>query len=123
MAPSGERWLDRDAGPVVRAYALTRGRSRPEGAAFDLMDVVNAPRQRASDLRRLTPEHKQLLALCQQPVVVADLASEVNLALGVVQILLSDLRLRGLVSVVRPASPVRQEESVLQSVLEGLRAL
>jgi Protein of unknown function (DUF742) len=123
MAPSGERWLDREAGPVVRAYALTRGRSRPEGAPFDLVDVVTAPRQRASDLRRLTPEHKQLLELCQQPVVVADLASEVNLALGVVQILLSDLRQRGLVSVVRPASPVRHEESVLQSVLEGLRAL
>jgi Protein of unknown function (DUF742) len=123
MPPSGERWLDREAGPVVRAYALTRGRSRPDGAAFDLVDVVTAPRRDAADLRRLSPEHKQLLALCQRPVVVADLASEVNLALGVVQILLSDLRQRGLVSVVRPASPVRHEESVLQSVLEGLRAL
>jgi hypothetical protein len=123
MAPAGERWLDREAGPIVRAYALTRGRTRPDGAAFDLVDVVTAPRSHESDLRSLSPEHRQLLALCRRPVVVADLASEINLALGVVLILLSDLRERGLVSVVRPATPVRHEESVLLSVLEGLRAL
>jgi hypothetical protein len=122
MASGGERWLDRDAGPVVRAYALTGGRSKPDGAAFDLLDVVSAPRQ-LGDLRRLTPEHKRLLELCRRPVVVADLASEVDLALGVVQVLLSDLRQRGLVSVVRAVSPIPHEESVLQSVLEGLRAL
>ncbi len=123
MATGGERWLDREAGPVVRAYAVTRGRSKPEGKAFDLMDVVSAAGQVQVDLRRLSPEHKKLLDLCQHPVVVADLASEVDLALGVVQILLSDLRQRGLVSVVRPAAPLAQAESVLQSVLDGLRAL
>jgi hypothetical protein len=123
MATGRERWLDREAGPVVRAYALTRGRSKPEGKAFDLVDVVSARGVSDADLRRLAPEHKQLLELCKHPVVVADLASEVDLALGVVQILLGDLRQRGLVSVVRPTTPQAQEESVLQSVLDGLRAL
>ena len=33
-----ERWLDRDAGPVVRPYALTRGRTRPPGLTLGLID-------------------------------------------------------------------------------------
>ena len=38
--PSNERWLDAEAGPVVRPYALTRGRTRHSGEAFDLVATV-----------------------------------------------------------------------------------
>jgi len=54
---------------------------------------------------------------------VADLASETDLPLGVVRVLLGDLRERGLVRVVMAASRSAPEESVLRSVLDGLRAL
>jgi hypothetical protein len=30
MTSGGEMWLDREAGPVVRHYALTAGRTRPK---------------------------------------------------------------------------------------------
>ena len=40
MAPGDDdRWLDRDAGPIVRPYALTGGRTRPKGKTFDLMTM------------------------------------------------------------------------------------
>jgi Protein of unknown function (DUF742) len=123
MTSGGEMWLDREAGPVVRHYALTAGRTRPRGEKLDLIDMVTAVSEPRADPRGLEPEHRQLIELCQTPAAVADLASQVDLPLGVVRILLGDLREKGLVRVVR--APVRgtARESVLKSVLEGLRSL
>ena len=39
----GERWFDEEAGPVVRPYAVAKGRTLPSGgASFGLIDVVVA---------------------------------------------------------------------------------
>ena len=35
-------WMDRDAGPVVRPYAMTQGRVAPSGGEFDLLAFVVA---------------------------------------------------------------------------------
>ena len=67
--------------------------------------------------------HRRLLDLCQRPGAVADLASGIDLPLGVVRVLLGDLSQRGLISVVRAAGRSTPQESVLRSVLDGLRAL
>jgi DNA-binding transcriptional ArsR family regulator len=123
MISGDERWLDRDAGPVVRPYALTRGRTRSRGPDLGLIDLVVAVGSAQVEPRRLGPEHKSLLALCRSPVTVADLASETDLPLGVVRVLLGDLREAGLVSVVGSSGEPTPEESVMRSVLDGLRAL
>lgn len=123
-SPNAEKWLDRDAGPVVRPYALTRGRTHSAGAEFGLLDMVAAVPVGADELRGLPPEHRRLLELCRRPAAVADLASEVDLPLGVVRVLLGDLRQQGLVTVAKAAAQRNlSEESVLRSVLDGLRAL
>ena len=116
-------WMDREAGPVVRPYALTRGRTQPAGAAFGLIDIVTAAATRSGDSRGLGPEHRRLIGLCRRPIAVADLASETDLPLGVVRVLLGDLRERGLIAVAGQAERARSEENVLRSVLDGLRAL
>jgi DNA-binding transcriptional ArsR family regulator len=123
MISGDERWLDRDAGPVVRPYALTRGRTRSRGPDLGLIDLVVAVGSAQVEPRRLGPEHKSLLTLCRSPVTVADLASETDLPLGVVRVLLGDLREAGLVSVVGSSGEPTPEESVMRSVLDGLRAL
>jgi hypothetical protein len=123
MTSGGEMWLDRDAGPVVRSYALTRGRTRPGGAELGLIDVVAATIPAGESGRELGPEHRRLLRLCRRPIAVADLASEIDLPLGVVRVLLGDLRQQGLVSVVRAAARNTPAESLLRSVIDGLRAL
>ncbi len=123
MSPRGERWFDQEAGPVVRLYALTRGRARPAGLVLDVVDVIMAEHLTETHLQWLPPEHRLLLELCGSPIAVADLASESGLPLGVVQVLLSDLSRQGLVGVIKPTKGSAVDENVLKSVLEGLRAL
>ncbi len=123
MTDGGDRWLDREAGPVVRPYALTRGRTRPHGAALGLIDHVAAAGPLVVDARGLGPEHRRLLHLCRAPTAVAELASETDLPLGVVRVLLGDLLERGAVTVASPPAVCTLEESVMRSVLDGLRAL
>ena len=123
MRSGGEMWLDRDAGPVARPYTLTRGRTRPPGPELGLIDVVAAASPAGESARGLGPEHRRLLHLCQKPIAVADLASGIDLPLGVVRVLLGDLSQQGLISVVRAAGRSTPQESVMRSVLDGLRAL
>jgi hypothetical protein len=122
--PGSERWLDRDAGPVVRPYALTRGRTHATGAELGLTDLITADAARASDGRSLPPEHRRILELCSRPAAVADLASDLDLPLGVVRVLIGDLSQQGLIRVVRRTEQrAASDVSVLRSVLDGLRAL
>jgi hypothetical protein len=123
MTSGGEIWLDRDAGPVVRHYALTAGRTRPPGEDLGLIDVVTAVSEPRADTRELLPEHRRLIDLCQTAAAVADLVSQIDLPLGVVRVLLGDLREKELVRVVSAPERGTVQESVLRTLLEGLRAL
>jgi hypothetical protein len=120
---AGGMWLDREAGPVVRPYALTKGRTQAQGPELGLIDLIAASGPVAANMRGLGPEHRRLLDLCRRPMAVADIASETDLPLGVVRVLLGDLRERGLIAITGPASQASAAESVLRSVLDGLRAL
>ena len=124
MPSNDERWLDAEAGPVVRPYALTQGRTRPAGASFDLVAIVKATRARITDPASLAPEHLRVLQLARAPTTVADIASDVDLPLGVVRIILADLRELGLVAIVHPvAASERIDPHTLREVLNGLRGL
>jgi hypothetical protein len=123
----GDEWGSRDAGPVVRPYALTGGRTEPAGGEMlDLIAVVVASPQPADaePPADISPEHRKILSLCRQPITVADLASDTTLPLGVLRVLLADLTLDGRVTVL-PQRPVDEQPSadLLKEVLHGLRAL
>lgn len=118
-----ERWLDREAGPVVRPYAVTRGRTRPPGMIVGLIDLVVSAGRHSADARGLGPEHRRLLDLCATPIALADMASEADLPVGVVRVLVGDLQEQGLVAVAASSGGSSQDERVLRSVLDGLRAL
>lgn len=119
-----DQWLDRDAGPVVRPYALTGGRTRPRGESFDLLAVVGSSVDASAiDRMLLEPEQAQVLRLCRRPMPVADLASDLDLPLGVVRIMLSDLRERGLITIGKPARTGLSDPRVLKDVADALRRL
>lgn len=124
---AGDNWVGRAAGPVVRPYALTGGRTEPAGGeVLDLIAVVVAVGQtlQAGDLVGLSPELRRMLGLCRQPVTLADLASDIALPVGVVRVLLADLILQGRITVLPQRTAGEQPSAdLLREVLHGLRAL
>jgi hypothetical protein len=125
MPSHDQQWMDAQAGPVVRPYALTQGRTRHSGDAFDLVATVMAISTGMGVPNTLSPEHIAVLQLVQSPTAVVDIASDVDLPLGVVRILLADLREMGLVNISAPVSakPRQVDKNTLREVLYGLRSL
>ena len=125
MSAPKERWLDRDAGPVVRPYAVTKGRTVPASGSFvGLIDVVMAAGDRMTPAGAgLSREHRRILSHCRRPITVVDLASDIDLPVGVVRVLLSDLSQYGALRVVAtPPGPVTNDR-LLRDVLDGLQTL
>lgn len=122
MPSPDDVWHDEEAGPVVRPYAVIRGRTRPSGERLDLIAMITSTRTMVHDPWALAPEHFSVLRLCRVPISVADLASDLNLPLGVVRILVGDLRERGLIAVRNPVSRLR-DPHILREVADGLRRL
>jgi hypothetical protein len=114
-------WFDGDAGPVVRPYALTGGLTRPSGQRLDLIDMVRAARTGRN--LPMSPEQAELIQRCPIPVTVVELAADLNLPTGVVKILVSDLRDRGLVTIHRSKAAGLSDLKILQEVVDGLRRL
>ncbi len=108
MDAGGGKWVDRDSGPVVRPYALTGGRTEPAtGEMLDLIAILVAAPRSSTDLTGLSPEYRKILALCGQPVTVADVASD-----------------QGRLTVMRQRhAGERPSADLLEEVLHGLRAL
>jgi hypothetical protein len=117
-------WLDHDAGPVVRPYAMTGGRVAPSGGEFDLVAFVVATMPDLPPLPHLLPEHHAIMDATWEPISVVELASKLDLSIGVVRVLLGDLRSAGLISLYEPpAASQPHDVNVLKAVVNGLRAL
>ncbi|MEG3628189.1 DUF742 domain-containing protein [Streptomyces poriticola] len=129
MEQPGSQWYDNEAGPLVRPYAMTGGRTRPgpTGVRFDLIALVTLEQGAAgtADGALLGPEHRTLLELCRpETQSVAELAAGADLPVGVVRVLLGDLLELGCVTVSRPVPPAQlPDERILREVIDGLRAL
>ncbi|MCX4720879.1 hypothetical protein ACVWXB_006486 [Streptomyces sp. TE12347] len=128
LDPDHAHWFDDDAGPVVRPYAMTRGRTSHAGQhRLDLIALVVAEPAADDPVwdMTLSPEHAHILGLCRgRPQSVAELAADLDLAVGVVRVLIGDLVDEELVHVTRPVPPAElPDESILREVIDGLRAL
>jgi hypothetical protein len=114
-------WYDEAAGPLVRPYAVTRGRTKSPRSDLNMITlvVVAGPVTRAL-AGQLGPEHLQILSTCARPVSVAELSAALGLPLSVVKILLGDLIDLELVAFRCATVP---DPHVLQAVINGLRRL
>lgn len=113
--------LDDAAGPLVRPYTVSDGRTRPT-AYFDLMTMVSATDVRPQD--DMNPDHALVLSLCERPVAVAEIAALLRMPALVIKVLLSDLVESGAVATRSAHTSVTSDSidlELLEAVLDGLR--
>jgi hypothetical protein len=120
-----ERWLDEQAGPMVRPYVMTRGRTEPIRGTFDLITMVAATGILPAPGLGLDPEHQAALRLCAEPVSVAEIAGHLNLPTVTVRVLLGDLLAKGLITVEDPQTEAElvDDDDLYLAVIDGLKAL
>jgi hypothetical protein len=117
-------WLDLDAGPVVRPYALTRGRVPPSAGELDLVAFVVATSPQAPPGFHPQPEHRAIVTAARAPITIVELASRLDLSVGVLRVLLADLRSAGMISLDEPPAATEPHDvDVLKAVVHGLRTL
>lgn len=118
-----DNWVQ-EAGPVVRPYAMTSGRTRPAKGTFDLVSIIRATRPPAALHPGHSPEQVSIIRLTQHPISVAEVAAYLDLPLSVVRVFLGDLLQMDLIMVRQPQFPDRQiSDELLEAMLDGLRAL
>ncbi|HEY7488510.1 MAG TPA: DUF742 domain-containing protein [Streptosporangiaceae bacterium] len=122
--PPEERLLDEDAGPMVRPYVMTGGRLQPVRGKFDLITLVVATRDVPGVQPGLGPEHLAIVAHCQEPMSVAEIAAGLDLPAGTVRVLLGDLLDKGFVMTQEPQPEVDvRDQRMYEVVLDELRTL
>ncbi len=120
----GQEWFDDDAGPLVRLYARTGGRTLGAEHELDMLTVV-VVRSMAPPLHRAEPEYTEILRRCGLPLSVAELSAGVRLPLMVTKILVGDLISDRILQFRAPVSAESAPGDVdlLRAVLDGIRRL
>jgi|SRR5882757_1485934 len=117
--------------PLVRPYTITSGRTTPERADLTLITLVTAVPGAAEPagpgMRRMQPEHRTILAECEHPKAVAEVASALALPVSLAKILIGDLIDAGQLRA-RPARSFTRagglpDMTILEAVRNGLREL
>ena len=116
--------FDNDPGPLVRPFAVTRGRAGKNIHRLDLLTLVMTARTEA-DTAGLDREYREILRLCQHRALsVAEIAAHMNLLLAAVKVLISDLIDSGYLTYQSPRpTAAKPDLKLLQAVLDGVRKL
>jgi Protein of unknown function (DUF742) len=112
-------------GPLVRPFAVTRGRAGKDLHELDIITLVVAVRPEA-DVAGLDREYGDILRMCQQrPLSIAEISAQMGLLLAAVKVLVSDLISSGHLIYRSPPPPTtgRPDIKLLQAVLDGVRKL
>jgi hypothetical protein len=110
-----------DYEPIVRPYALTGGRTRPEHAYPLEALVVTSLAGERFDANR-SPEARAICELCTHSRSVAEIAAHLHVPFGVTRVLVGDLADDGLV-LVHGQSEDTPNADLLERVLSGLYQL
>ena len=111
-----------EPGGSLRPFLLTDGRVATDDAIAIETQVV------ATDLGRsafagLGFERRDIVALCDAPQSVAEIAASLSLHLGVVRVLVGDLSADGHLSVHLPEDGSAGDVDTLMRVIRGLRSI
>jgi len=106
----------------VRAYTLTGGRTRTRHYLLveTLISVTDYDPVLAESLM---PESRTLYTRARQRMSIAELSALLDLPLGVVRVLISDLATQGAVYIHPTAFSYQNNPQVLERILDGLKQL
>ncbi|GGM30998.1 hypothetical protein GCM10011608_14460 [Micromonospora sonchi] len=115
------------AGPTgPRPFVLTAGRVAGADPTIGLETQVTArPTTEPWHVTaaRLTPELQAIVALCGEPISVAEISAKTRLQFGVTRVLVGDLRAAGHLDVHVTDSDDALDPDIILRVIDGLRAI
>jgi len=106
----------------LRPFLLTAGRVIADSSIAIETQVISTEHGRAS-VGALEFERRDIVALCETPLGVAEIAAMLGLHLGVVRVLVGDLSAEGHLAVYLPNADAAQDVDTLLRVIRGLRAI
>jgi hypothetical protein len=107
---------------AVRPFVMTSGRVQGVDPAIGLETQVTAQPWLPGG-PRLTPEQDAIVALCAEPISVAEISARLRLHLGVAKILVGDLHAAGYLDVHLTDLTGRHDPDTILRVMHGLRAI
>ncbi|GAA2650358.1 DUF742 domain-containing protein [Paractinoplanes durhamensis] len=114
MSPADEQTT------TLRPFVITSGRT--DGADPDIGMETQVTVNHAAAPVRLSPEMRAIVALCGDPLSVAEISARLRLHLGVTRILVGDLRAAGQLDVHVLDNDTPDPETIMR-VIRGLRAI
>lgn len=112
--------------PAVRPFLLTSGRVAGGDSLVPPIPVetqVVATESGIAALDTFAFEHRDIVAVCQEPQSLAEIAAKLRLHLNVIRVLADDLRADGQLALYLPQGNSARDASVLRRVIDGLRAV
>lgn len=108
----------------VRPYALTGGRTRGR-RELHVETLISVPDPDPEYAAALLPESREVYEQAHRPISLAELSAHLDVPLGVVRVLVSDLASEGAVFVhpTGGGQVYRHDPDVLERVLDGLNRL
>jgi hypothetical protein len=105
---------------TLRPFVLTSGRVAGPDPSIGMETQVTVHPGAAP--ARLPPEKRAIVALCVEPMSVAEISARLRMHLGVTRILVGDLRAEGLLDVHVLDNDFPDPETIMR-VIRGLRAI
>lgn len=111
----------------LRPFVLTAGRVSSVDPAIGLETQVTARIDETSwtsaPVARLASELQEIVALCAEPMSVAEISARLRMHLGVTKILVGDLRAAGHLDVHLCDVEDAHDPDLIMRVIDGLRAI
>ena len=117
-----EQWSTLDPARLP-PYLLTGGRVRPVDESLPIEAQVLTTLAGRADAAALQFEVSDIVALCEEPHAVVEIASALRLHLGVVRVLVGDLVASGYLMVARPTLDPSRRVEIIERVIRGLDQL
>ena len=120
--------MTEDGGRFIRPYAITGGRTRPEGREIPLETQIRTAGDPDAVRDRYRWEARRIVDLCRSPMALVELAARLEIPVGAVRIIVSDLAKEGVLEIrheheMMATADSSEYQALLERVLDGIRRL